>query len=252
MKPILFLLGALLAGAASAGLTVLLVAPTHPTERAQAAGPSAVAPQAATDLTGLRGELDMLSRTVGDLQSQVERMQSSRLREPLAIAEQTDVTPESLAAAGLTPVQIEERMRDVFAAEREREEQEREAELAERARAQAERQAERLASELNLSPADQTRLTDHFVLAGAKRRELFEGLRGGNFDRDAMRDSFEELRAWNSQELYRTFSPAVAAQLEELGNDAFGGGRGPGGFGGGGRRGGFGGGNDGANPPGGG
>jgi hypothetical protein len=251
MKPILFLLGALLAGAASAGLTVLLVAPEHPSERAQAAGPAAVAPQAAADPTGLRGELDMLSRTVGELQSQVERLQSSRLREPLAIEEQADVTRESLAAAGLTPVQIEERVRDVFAAEREREEQEREAELAERARAQAERQAERLASELNLSSVDRTRLADHFVLAGQKRRELFEGLRGGNFDRDALRDSFEELRAWNTQELYRTFSPAVAAQLDELGNDVFGGGRGPGGFGGG-RRGGFGGGNDGANPPGGG
>jgi hypothetical protein len=37
----------------------------------------------------------------------------------------------------------------------------------------------------------------------------------------------EELRAWNSQELYRQFSPSVAAQLEELGNDMFGGGRGP-------------------------
>jgi hypothetical protein len=90
------------------------------------------------------------------------------------------------------------------------------------------------------------------VAASAKRRELFENLRGGEFDRESMRASMAELRAWNSQELYRQFSPAVAAQLEELGNDVFGGGRGPGGFGG--RRGGNDGGaaGGGPTPPGGG
>jgi len=251
MKPILFLAGALLAGAASAGLTVLLVAPDGPSERAVAAGPTPVAPETPEDLEGLRGEVAMLTRTVGELQGEVERLRSSQLREPLAAGGEEAVTPESLAAAGLTPVQIEERMRDVFAAERQREDEQREAEQAERARAMAERQAERIAAELNLSPADRTRLTEHLVAAGEKRREMFDSMRGGGFDREAMRASMEELREWNTQELYRSFSPSVAAQLEEMGNDVFGGGRGPGGFGGGGRRGG-GGGNDGGTPPGGG
>lgn len=250
MKPILFLLGALLAGAASAGLTVLLVAPGNETGRSAVVAPEAVGPAGpSSDVEGLRGEIDLLARTVGDLASQLEQLQASQSRQPMVLEESDAVTAESLSAAGLTPVQIEERMRDVFAAERQREEEQREVEEAERSRAQAERQAERIATELGLPPADQTRLAEHFVAAGAKRRELFEGMRTGSFDRESMRASMEELREWNTAELYRSFSPSVAAQLEELGNDMFGGGRGPGGFGG--RRGG--GGNDGgAAPPGGG
>lgn len=256
MKPILFLAGALLAGAASAGLTVLLVSSDRPVERAAAAAaPSAVSPAAPADLEGLRGELEMLSHTVAELQSELASLRAQQSRQPLAAEDDAAVTPESLAAAGLTPVQIEERMRDVFAAERQREQDERDAEMAERARQMATRQAERIAGELNLSAADTTRLADHLFTAGEKRREIFEGMRDGGFDRDAMRASMEEMREWNSQELYRTFSPAVAAQLEEMGNDVFGGGRGgpggPGGFGGG-RRGGFGGNGDGGNAPGGG
>jgi DNA repair exonuclease SbcCD ATPase subunit len=253
MKPILFLAGALLAGAASAALTVLLVAPGPAPTGGVVSARDAVGPASgAADVQGLRGEIEMLSRTVGELQAEVERLSSTGLRQPLASVDVPDVTPESLAAAGLTPVQIEERMREVFAAEREREDEQRAAEQAERARAQAERQAERIARELNLSPADQSLLTEHLVAAGAKRRELFDSLRGGEFDREGMRASMEELRAWNSQELYRQFSPALAAQLEEMGNDVFGGGRGPGGFGG--RRGGNDGGatGGGPTPPGGG
>jgi hypothetical protein len=253
MKPILLFAGALLAGAASAALTTLFLAPGAAPASAGLSAREAVGPASdAADVAGLRGEIEMLSRTVGELQAEVERLGSTGLRQPLADVDVPDVTPESLAAAGLTPLQIEARMREVFAAEREREEGEREAEQAERARAQAERQAERVARELNLSPADQTRLSEHFVAASAKRRELFESLRGGEFDRESMRASMEELRAWNSQELYRQFSPSVASQLEELGNDVFGGGRGPGGFGG--RRGGNDGGaaGGGLTPPGGG
>lgn len=237
MKPILFLFGALLAGAASAGLTVLLVAPGHTPDRAAvAAGETAGPVGPSTDVDGLRGEVDMLTRTVGELRAELEQLQAAQMRQPAVLSDEGEVTAESLAAAGLTPVQIEARMRDVFAAERQREEQQREVEEADRARVQAERQAERIARELGLAPADQTRLAEHFVAAGAKRRELFDGVRTGNFDRESMRASMEEMRAWNTEELYRQFSPAVAAQLEELGNDMFGGGRGPGGFGG--RRGG--------------
>lgn len=253
MKPLLLLVGALLAGAASAALTVLIVSPNRVPASEGVSARDAVGPSTgSTDVEGLRGELELLSRTVGELQAEVDRLSSTGLRQPLADVDVPDVTPESLAAAGLTPVQIEERMREVFAAEREREDEQRAAEQASRARAQAERQAERIAGELNLSPSDQTRLTEHFVAASAKRRELFEGMRGGEFDRESMRTSMEALREWNSQELYRQFSPSVAAQLEELGNDVFGGGRGPGGFGG--RRGGNDGGatGGGPTPPGGG
>lgn len=234
MKPILFLLGALCAGAVAAGLTALLVTSGRSATRGGALTREAAASPAgaADDVAGLRGEVEMLARTVGELQAQIERLESSQMRAPMELEAEDAVTVDSLAAAGLTPVQIEERMRDVFAAERQREDEAREVEDAERARAQAERQAERVARELGLAPADQSRLALHFVAAGAKRRELFDGLRSGSFDRESMRASMEELRAWNSQELYRNFSPTVAAQLEELGNDVFGGGRGPGGIGG--------------------
>jgi hypothetical protein len=228
MKPILFLLGALLAGAVSAGLTALWIAPGRAPERGATPARELERPAGdAAEVAALRGEIDLLSRGLGDLQAQVERLESSQLRQPLALEQDGAATVETLAAAGLTPVEIEERMRDVFAAERQREQDERDVQEAERARAQAERQAARIAQDLGLAPADQARLTEHFVAAGAKRRELFEGLRGGEFDRESMRASMEELREWNTQELYRSFSPSVAAQLDELGNDVFGGGRGP-------------------------
>lgn len=237
MKPIVLLAGAMLAGGASAALTVLIVSPNRGAASAGVTARTAAAPATSpTDVEGLRGEIDQLTRSLGELQAEVERLSASGARQPMPIDDAGMDTPESLAAAGLTPQQIEDRMREVFAAEREREEEQRVADQAERSRAQAERQAERIARELSLSPADQSRLTEHFITAGAKRRELFEGMRGGDFDRESMRASMEELRAWNSQELYRQFSPGVAAQLEEMGNDMFGGGRGPGGFGG--RRGG--------------
>jgi hypothetical protein len=249
MKPLLLLCaGFLLVGVLAAGVTFFLASGGRVQPAIEAAGPAPTAAPAssAADIEALRGEIAMLTRSLADLQSEVEGLRGSSLRQPLAVESELP-TPESLAAAGLTPPQIEERMREVFAAEREREALEEKALREERERQSAARNAARIARDLGLGSADEKLLSEHLFASGQKRRELFDGARDGGFDREAMRASMEELRTWNTDQLYRIFSPSVAAQLEESGADMFGGGGR--GFGGG-RRGGNG--EPAGNPPGGG
>lgn len=238
MKPILSI-GALLAGtAAAAGGVTYFLASGPGSGRSTAAaevGPGdrvTASPDGSGEVGLLRDELQRLGATVHQLQVEVASLRASSAREPLQVASET---PEGApTTAALTPVQIEQQVRNVLAAEKQREEDQAEQDRIEREKQNAMRQAERIAERLSLAPSDQTLLANHLINAQDKRRALMDQMRDGGFDRNAMRSSFEQMRDWNNSELVRIFGPTVGTQIAEQTNDfggrgGFGGPGGPGG-----------------------
>ena len=241
----LIALGAVFAGAAVAAGGVAYFLSSAPartsTSETLAAAPGASAVSAG-EIADLRDEVRSLTDSVRKLQMDLAGLRSQASREPLAAEPRVDESSAPLATAAVSPVQIDQRVREVLAAERQREEEQAEQERVEREREAAVRQAERIAERLSLAPADQQRLAGHLVNAQDKRRSVMEGMRDAGFDRDAMRTTFEELRDWNNTELNRLFGPDVGGQIAEqtnnMGRGGFGGAPGGGGRGGGGRGGG--------------
>jgi DNA repair exonuclease SbcCD ATPase subunit len=191
----------------------------------------AALPGSSLELANLRDDLARLSTTVRSLQAEVESLRSASTRETMA-------EPEAAApqASAVPLTQLEQSVRDVLAAERQRERDQQELERIERERQQAQRTAERVGERLSLAPADTTRLATHLVAAQDRFNLLRDQMRDSGLDRDGMRSSFEDLRTWNQNELVRLFGQDLGAQIGEQTNP-FGGGRG-GGFGGQGERGG--------------
>ena len=86
-------------------------------------------------------------------------------------------------------------------------EEDRDAREAERARQRKQREekvlaarAKRIAGELGLGPADETRLAAILVLESEKRSQLFERVRAQGWDRDLVSQGMKELRAWRDAE----------------------------------------------------
>lgn len=232
MKPIAFLLALiLLLGGLAAGGALLILggtgdrAPTPALEPEPGAAGRGISPSEPDAVASLQAEVGRLSARLNELEDELQSLRTLALREPLAAEEEVDLAASAAgeaSTAGLSPVEVEQRMREVFAAEREREVREAETARAERERAGVIARAERVARELSMSPAEEKVLVSHMLTAQDKRRVLMEGLRDSGFDRETIRAGMEDFRAWNSSELGRLFGPQLAAQLEEQGRDLMG------------------------------
>lgn len=180
-------------------------------------------------------ELSTLQRRVDLLEGELSALRSERAREAVAVA------PER-AAQLPTPDALADLQRDaivkVLEDQRKAEADKREAERKDRQRKLADEQAARAAKELGLGAGDERRLSDFLVVAGDKRDEMFRPMRdGANFDRDAMRQGFEDYRTWAESELKGAFGDNLGGRIldyQRQQRDAFGSfGGPPGGFGGG-------------------
>lgn len=175
-------------------------------------------------------ELSALQRRVDLLEGELSALRSDRTREAVALA------PER-ATELPTPDAVAEIQRDaivkVLEDQRKAEAEKREAERKERQRKLADEQAARAAKELGLGAGDERRLSDFLVAAGDKRDELFRPMRdGANFDRDSMRQGFEDYRTWAEGEIKGAFGDSLGGRILEYQRqqrDSFGG---FGGFGG--------------------
>lgn len=184
--------------------------------------------------------LAQLNRRIDLLETELASLRSDRSRQ--AVNTNLDV-----AKAAPTPDVVAEIQREaivqVLEEQKQAELDKREQERKERQVKQAQDMAARAAKELGLGAGDEARLADFIVVAGDKRDEMFKSVReGGTFDRDTMRQNFDDYRTWAEGELNNTFGANVGGQILEYqrkqrdGFGGFGGGFGggpPGGFGGG-------------------
>lgn len=184
-----------------------------------------------------RDQLAMLSSRLDAMTLELESLRNSAHREPAAAP--LEPAPE-VAAAGSVLVSPEQRQAvlAVLAEEKAREAAVAEANRLQQEKENAQRRAARIAKELTLSPGDEARLADLMVASNTKRQELFEGMRGGNFDRETARTQFETFRTWQTEQLSQAFGQSIADQILQTEGERFfgpGGGQGggPGGIAGG-------------------
>lgn len=171
-------------------------------------------------ISTLERKVAALEDQVGMLTTEIGELRSSGSRTPalIALGEMEAGTGATAAAEG-GQVDL---IRDVIAQENQRREDERNAEREKREIAAAERRAERVAKELNMTSADQRRLTDLMLEESKMRRELIDTAQETGFDRESMRANFEEMRTWRSDALTKTFGSALAEQIEGLDGSPFG------------------------------
>ncbi|HUR28589.1 MAG TPA: hypothetical protein VM509_10410 [Planctomycetota bacterium] len=235
MRPIHALLGlvVVLASGASAYVATHLAA-TEPLARPELSLPSTSAPSDATPALELRKTQDqvaMLTAQVDALRTELETLRNSTNRAPAASSEVAALEP---AALGQVTQLQRETVLAVLEENRQREAAEAEALRVKTEQENAKRRAARVAKELNLSPGDETRLADLMFEGGKKRQEMFDSMRNGNFDREAMRTQGAELLKWHTDQLTQAFGASIADQImqTEGGDRFFGGPGGPGGQGG--------------------
>ena len=244
MKPLLVVVALGSALAVGAGIALSVGSPDG-TPRSESLG--AVAPgdshgDVAEALDEVLARLEVLEGNVTMLSTQVAQAREAASRAPVATA--AEATPQEATELRSTiPLDAASIERDfvlrVVEEERQRQEDERAAERRQREQERIEERAERIAAELGLAPADQTRLAKMMTDASAKRSELFTAMREEGFDgdRETVRAAFTELQESYTKELNAAFGETLGAQIAEQAN--LGGGRRGGfSFGGGGRGGG--------------
>jgi hypothetical protein len=235
MKPLFVVLTVLLAALSAAGAAVVAVRLSVPgglgPEVAAAVppgAPGALDPAAdPAGLESLRDELQVLSQRVVDLERELSMLRDERARRPAEVTEEPTAGAQALAGAEFDAgeraaiVRILEEERDLELQRREEERLQREEDL-------ILARAERIATEIGLSAADQKTLTDHMLVAAVKRREILKAAREEDFDRELMRDQFIELRDWNEKTLIDSFGPDLASQIQQVERGSRGGDRSPG------------------------
>jgi hypothetical protein len=179
----------------------------RPTSAANVAAPGADQ----REIDRLQSSFDALSARVTELAGQVQELRGSADR--TAVAVPTEPTPAGEELATLSP-KAKSEVLGVLNEEFQRQEAERQAQRLARDKVQAQRRAERVAKDLSLGAADTQKLGDFYVAAGQKRRELFSSMQDGDFDRDTMMQSMQDMRTWQKDELTKQFGAALADQLE--------------------------------------
>ena len=157
-------------------------------------------------VASMRDELARLSAELGSLRASAGRE---------AVAARDSLEPESASLAisaeqRAAVLQILEEDRDAREQERARQRKQRE----ERVLAA---RAQRIAAELGLGPADETRLAGIFALESEKRNQIFERVSAEGWNRELVRDGMTELRSWREAEYQRAFGADVAERILELG-----------------------------------
>jgi len=150
----------------------------------------------------MRDEMARLSAELGSLRASTGRE---------TVAPESETSALSISAEQRRAVlQILEEDRDARELERAQQRKQREEKVL-AARAQ------RIASDLGLGPADETRLARILVLEAEKRGQLFERVRAEGWDRDLVRQGMEDLRSWRDAEYEAAFGADVAEEIRRLG-----------------------------------
>jgi hypothetical protein len=238
-------LGGILAAGSVGYLITARSCPGGTTDSGEAR-PAAPAPGSA-EVVALTERVGELERLIVGLRAEVARLSEDRQRTAVASpAGSESLEPAPVEGGAFTATQ-RQAIVEVIEADRIRREEEREAEEARRAEQRILDRAAAVARELGLGVADEKRLGDLMIAGAAKRDELFQAMREGDFGEDArtrMRESFTALRDSYQADLNSAFGADLAKQILERtdlgggrrGGDFMGGGPGFGGDGGGRRR----------------
>lgn len=241
MKPIVAILGLLAAVAAGAvgGIvasttTATPVATDSTTAARPSSTPTTTSAAPTLDNSDLQSEITALQNELARLRSELVSLREGRTRES-ATATPASASTELIPAESLAIIQKDAILR-VIAEERADLQRKEDEARKQRELEQATQRAERVAKELNLSPAEQTKLAEVYVMEREKRDEFMRNMRNGEVpDREQMRQSFQEYREWRTNELTTRLGSDLATKVNEYDGDRMGfGGRGMGGGDGGG------------------
>jgi hypothetical protein len=83
-------------------------------------------------------------------------------------------------------------------------------------KATAASRADRAAKELNLNAGEALQLADCYLAIGQHRRDTLAAMRARQVDHETMKQTVEDLRTWQKDELTRQFGPDIAARIEAL------------------------------------
>ncbi len=233
MKPLLVLIGLLVAGASGA-LGAALFSPAQ-----NAAPASAIEPAARPDVStaavpaDVNRRMEALSMEVADLQAEIRELKSTAARTAVAAVE---VAPQKAAnAAVAVPAVQREQILQVIADAKAEEERRIKDERLKREEDAAIARADKMAQRFGLNEAQERQLVDFYAVSRTKLEEMRESMRTGGFDGEQMRTAMRDTRDWASSELERLFGPEIGKQIGEVEMDrfrgGFGGGGGPGGDG---------------------
>jgi hypothetical protein len=199
--------------------------PSEPVGRAGDTQPGGGAPAVASlaaapdvRVEALQRSVDSLAMQVSQLSSDVQALRGETARTPAAVPADNGIDKAASEAAAARTLSESEReqVRDVLAQEFKRQEEDRAAQRAKREQDAADRRADGIAKKLNLSSKDATRLATILMAENDKRREFFDSMQDGNFDRERMRQTMTDLMNWKRDELTNAFGTALADQISEL------------------------------------
>ena len=221
MKPLLLLACLALAAAAGAA-SGLLVSPCSKSTSSEPLSPATIAPAAATIPADARKRMDQLAMEVADLQAQIAALKASSERTP-AVAAIEQAKPAEIESAAAFAALHRDAILKVIADEKAEEERKREEERLQQQQQQQMQRAERVAQKLNLNAVQQRQLADFYGQERAKMEEVRAQARdsqardsSGNGDPTAMRDSFQKLNDWRTQQLVQLFGSDLGAQIQEF------------------------------------
>lgn len=227
MKPIVLLLGFVLAaGAGALGGSLVASRPGANGTAEPVQAPTAVAPAVSALPPEVKSRLDELAMEVATLEHKLAQMAQNAERAPAAST--TPATTEAnaaFAAANLSTEQFAALHRDailkVIDDERVAQEKQRETEARERQRQQDLNQATRVAEKLQLSEGQKQQLVDFYGVERQRMQDMRTQMRDGAVagGPDNPRDAFRELREWHTNELTRLFGTDLGARIDEADGD---------------------------------
>ncbi len=233
MKPILMILGLVLAAGAGA-VGGILAAPRATRASADAfveARPSAAPVSALTP--ELEKRLQTLSMEMSGLQTEIAALRDDRSRAPASTSSKP--AESNLASASESPEVFAATHREailkVLEDERLAKEKAREEERKAREAKLIDAKADRAAQKFALTAGQRTALVDYYTAERAHIEEVRAQFRDGTQDGnpETMRDAFREGREWRANELTRLFGTDLGAQINEFENDGLRGRQGGGG-----------------------
>ncbi|MBK7877957.1 MAG: hypothetical protein IPJ77_19950 [Planctomycetes bacterium] len=228
MKPIVAILGLVVAAAAGAvgGIVASSTAAPAPVEvaahsSAAKAETSASAASVTIDQTNFEKELRDLSDEVLRLRAELAAVREGRVRETAVEGTPTKVG-EEIPAESLAILHKDAILR-VIAEDRAEQQRKEDDAHKQQQLEQALQRAERVGKELNLSKGEQQKLAEVYAMEREKRDEFMSKMRQGDVpDRDQMRQSFQEYRDWRTTELTNRLGADLATKVNEYDGDRMG------------------------------
>jgi hypothetical protein len=218
MKPILMILGLVLAAGAGA-LGGILAAPRAtraPVDAWVDARPAATPPPSQNP--ELEKRLQSLSLELSGLQTEIAALRDERSRAPAAA--ETSQSADKLAVAAESSEVFAAVHRDailkVLADERAAQEKKREEERRDRELKALEAKADRATQKLGLNAAQRSTLVDYYANERTHIEEMRAQFRDSAQDGNTARDAFREGREWRANELTRLFGTDLGAQINEF------------------------------------